>query len=91
MRNLLLAALAVAVAATLPGGGAEAAKKIHKIHHARHAYQSYPPRGAVPIYPDPSGGNAAAAGNNANSMSGSNSPGENAIGRTNGSGPGGFN
>jgi hypothetical protein len=38
---------------------------------------------------DPSGGNGAAAGNNANSMSGSNSAGENANGRSSGGGFGG--
>jgi hypothetical protein len=35
---------------------------------------------------DPTGGNAAAGGNNANSMSGSHSAPENDIGRTNGGG-----
>jgi hypothetical protein len=74
MRNLVLAAIAVGVAAILAGGQAEAAKKIHGAHNA---YQS---RGPV----DPTGGNAAAGGNNANSMSGSNSAGENANGRTGG-------
>ena len=79
MRHLLLAAIAVGVAATLPGGQAEAARKIHRFHATQNAYQS---PNAFPI--DPSGGNAAAAGNNANSMSGSNSAGENANGRTSG-------
>jgi hypothetical protein len=82
MRYLLLTALAVGFAATLPGGHAEAAKKkIHRFHNAQNAY---PSRGAVQINRDPSGGNAAAGGNNANSMSGSNSAGENANGRTSG-------
>jgi hypothetical protein len=76
MRNSLLAAMAVGVAAMLAAGQAEAAKKIHGPHNA---YQS---RG--PVVSDPSGGNAAAGGNNANSMSGSNSAGENANGRTGG-------
>jgi hypothetical protein len=78
MRSLLLAAIAVSVAA---GGQAEAAKKVHKSHRT---YQSV---GVVRINPDPSGGNAAAAGNNASSMSGSNSAGENANGRTSGGRP----
>jgi hypothetical protein len=81
MRHLLLVALAIGFAATLPGGQAEAAKKVHKFHHAQNAYRS--PR-AVPVNPDPTGGNAAAGGNNASSMSGSNSAAENANGRTSG-------
>jgi hypothetical protein len=73
MKYLVLIAIAVGVAA-LP---AEAAKKIHKSHEA------YEARGFVPSNPDPSRGNAAAAGNNANSMSGNHSAGSAAIGRTN--------
>jgi hypothetical protein len=75
MRYLILAAIAVGVAA-MPAGGY--AKKIHKSHAA---YQS---RAAVHSTPDASGGNAAAGGNNANSMSGDNSAGENSNGRTSG-------
>jgi hypothetical protein len=78
MKYLVLAALAVGIAAMPAIGHAASGKKIHKSHTV------YQPRGAVQGYPDPSGGNAAAAGNNANSMSGSNSAGENAIGRTSG-------
>jgi hypothetical protein len=78
MRNSVLAAMAIGIAAMLAGGQAEAAQKIHRSHHA---YQS---RGPVVNNPDPSGGNAAAGGNNANSMSGSNSAGENPEGRTGG-------
>ena len=74
MKYLILVAVAVGVIA-MP---AEAAKKIHK------SYEAYEPRGSVLSYPDPSGGNAAAGGNNANSMSGSNSAGSNANGRTSG-------
>jgi hypothetical protein len=73
MKYLVLVAIAVGVAA-MP---AEAAKKIHKT-------QEYEGRGVFLSYPDPSGGNAAAGGNNANSMSGSNSAGSNANGRTSG-------
>ena len=73
MKYLVLIAIAVGVAA-MP---AEAAKKIHKSHEA------YEARGFVLSNPDPSGGNAAAAGNNANSMSGNHSAGSAAIGRTN--------
>lgn len=79
MRYLLLTAIAVSVA--VAGGQAEAAKKIHKSHRT---YNMYELRGVFPVNPDPSGGNAAAAGNNANSMSGSNSAGANANGRTSG-------
>jgi hypothetical protein len=78
MRNSVLAAMAIGIAAMLAGGQAEAAKKIHRSHNA---YQS---RGPAVSNPDPSGGNAAAGGNNANSMSGSNSAGENPEGRTGG-------
>jgi hypothetical protein len=74
MKYLILIAIAVGLAA-MP---AEAAKKIHKSHEA------YGARAFVVLsYPDPSGGNAAAAGNNANSMSGNHSAGANEIGRTN--------
>ena len=78
MRYLLLAAIPVSVAVTSVGGQAEAAKKIHKSH------RTYEAPGVFLINPDPSGGNAAAGGNNANSMSGSNSAGSNANGRTSG-------
>ena len=78
MRNLVLATMAVGVSAVLAGGQAEAAKKIHR------SYNAYQSRGPIVRNPDPSGGNAAAGGNNANSMSGSNSAGENANGRTSG-------
>jgi hypothetical protein len=75
----LVAALAVGVAAMPAGGHAEAAKKIHRAH------KTYEPRGVIQSNPDLSGSsNAAAGGNNANSMSGSNSAGENANGRTSG-------
>jgi aldehyde:ferredoxin oxidoreductase len=77
MRNSV-AAMAIGIAAMLAGGQAEAAKKIHRSHNA---YQS---RGPVMNNPDPSGGNAAAGGNNANSMNGYNSAGENPEGRTGG-------
>jgi hypothetical protein len=75
MRNLILAAMAVTTAVMASGSPADAGKKIHKSHYA------VQPRGPI----DPTGGNAAAGGNNANSMSGSNSAGENAEGRTGGS------
>jgi hypothetical protein len=73
MKYLVLVAIALGVAA-MP---AEAAKKIHR------SYETYESRGVL-SNPDPSGGNAAAGGNNANSMSGSNSAGANANGRTSG-------
>jgi hypothetical protein len=80
MKYWLLAAVAVGVAAMPAGGHAEAAKKIHRSH------MTYQPRGAIQSNPDlyGSSSNAAAAGNNANSMSGSNSAGSNANGRTSG-------
>jgi hypothetical protein len=77
MRYLVLAVTAVALAATA-GGNAEAAKKVH------HAARMDPVAGPYYGNPDPTGGNAAAGGNNANSMSGSNSAGNNANGRTSG-------
>jgi hypothetical protein len=57
-------------------GHAEAAKRMHKSHpvHVTRGIQSSP---------GPYVGNSAAYGNNANSMSGSNSAVENANGRTN--------
>jgi hypothetical protein len=80
MRYLVLAAVAVGVAVIPAGGHSGTIKKIHRSH------ASYEARGEVLSFPDPSGGNAAAGGNNANSMSGSNSAGSNANGRTSGSG-----
>jgi hypothetical protein len=86
MRYLVLAAVAVGVVA-IASGDAEAAKKKHGSYQTDQSYQPYAPSGAIPSDPGPYyGGNAAAAGNNANSMSGSNSAGNNAIGRTSGSG-----
>jgi hypothetical protein len=85
MRYLVLTAIALGVAAMPAGGHAEAGKKIHKyhIHKSQNMSQS---RAAVGAYPDPAGGNAAAGGNNANSMDGSNSAVNNAEGRTSGGG-----
>jgi hypothetical protein len=77
MRNLILVAIALGVAA-MPAGGYAATKKLHRTDRAYEAH------GAVAS--DPAGGNAAAGGNNANSMSGSNSAANNAEGRTGGSG-----
>ena len=84
MRYLVLAAIAVGVAATA-GGSAEAARKLHRSYQT-YGVPTYGVPGAVYGNPDLSGGNAAAGGNNANSMSGSNSAGNNANGRTSGSG-----
>jgi hypothetical protein len=77
MRIPVYAAVAVSIV-LMPVGYSQAAKKIHKSHRIYSAggIQSPPRYGWY-------GGNAAAEGNNANSMSGSNSPGENANGRTN--------
>ena len=80
MRYLVLTAMVVGVAGMPTGGHAETGKKIHRSHKA------YEARGAVLSYPSAFAGNAAVGGNNANSMSGSNSAGDNAAGRTNGGG-----
>jgi hypothetical protein len=86
MRYMVLAAVAVGAVA-IAGGHAEAAQKKHRAYQTQ---ESYPPYASPSAFQgDPGmyyGGNAAAAGNNANSMSGSNSAGNNAIGRTSGSG-----
>jgi hypothetical protein len=76
MRVLIHAAIAFSVA-LMPIGDADAAKGKHKSHPVHFT------RGAVQSTPGLYVGNAAAAGNNANSMSGSNSAVENANGRTN--------
>jgi hypothetical protein len=77
--------LSVAVAACLAlapvAGHAAKAKK----HH--HSQMHRAARAPGNIF-DPSGGNAAAGGNHANSMSGPNSAPENAEGRTSGGGAG---
>lgn len=78
MKHLLLTAIAVGFAAMPAGGHAENAMKTPRSH------TSYQSPAAVQSNPDLSGGNAAAGGNNANSMSGSNSAGSNANGRTSG-------
>jgi hypothetical protein len=78
MKHLLLAAIAVGVVAMPAASHAGNAKKIHRSH------TSYQSPGVIQGNPDLSGGNAAAGGNNANSMSGSNSAGSNANGRTSG-------
>lgn len=80
--------VALAVLAWPVAAGAEPAKAHHRHVAPRTASQGVPhapsdPR-IVPPTPDMSGGNAAAGGNNANSMSGSNSAGENANGRSSG-------
>jgi hypothetical protein len=75
MKALIHATIAVSVA-LMPIGYAEAAKRIHKsqkVHVSR----------GIAATPQFSAGSGAAGGNNANSMSGSNSAVENANGRTN--------
>ncbi len=86
MKYLIAAAVAAGLTLTSAAGYAETVKKIRKPH-----VQMQPapdPRSSYGVR-DPSWGNAAAGGNNANSMSGSNSAGENANGRTSGGGYGG--
>jgi hypothetical protein len=75
MRTLIHTAIAVSVA-LMPVGYAEATKRMHQSHKLHFSH-------GVPSTPGYHVGNAAADGNNANSMSGSNSAVENAIGRTN--------
>ena len=77
MRYLLLAMTVLSLAA-MSLGPAEAAKKLRRPHGAIEA------PAALQATPDLTGGNAAAGGNNGNSMSGSNSAGSNANGRTSG-------
>jgi hypothetical protein len=84
MRFLTLAAIVAGVVVLPAGGHAATAKRIHRHHQA--AYMGAPAaqdtaRSRLNYF-----GNAAAEGNNANSMSGDNSAGENANGRTSGSG-----
>jgi hypothetical protein len=74
MKILVHAAVAVSLV-SLPVS-ADAARRVHKT-------ERHPVSGPVQAKPGFSAGNAAAGGNNANSMSGSNSAAENAIGRTN--------
>jgi len=76
MRLPIHAAIAFSVA-LMAVGSAEAAKRIHKSHQVHFT------RDDIRSPPGPYVGNAAAGGNNANSMSGSNSAVENANGRTN--------
>ncbi len=64
-------------------GHAGSIKRVHALR-AVSAPQGMPDPRIKKVYPDMSGGNAAAGGNNANSMSGSNSAAENANGRTSG-------
>jgi hypothetical protein len=75
MRTLIHATVAVSLA-LLPVSSSDAAKRTHKTDKA-HVSRAIAPT------PGFSAGNAAAAGNNANSMTGSNSAGENANGRSN--------
>jgi hypothetical protein len=75
MRVPIHIAVAVSIALT-SAGYAQASKRIHKSHRAASAIQSTP--GYEHYW-----GNAAADGNNANSMRGSNSAVENPNGRTN--------
>lgn len=78
--SVVTISVAMAWLALTPTIGRAAPKVAHRAHHA----QPMPPPRAVRGAPDMSGGNAAAAGNNANSMSGSNSAGDNANGRSSG-------
>jgi hypothetical protein len=77
LKTLIHGAVGVSVA-LMPMGYAEAAKRIHKTQTMRYS----PVVRVAPVsYGMPH--NAAAESNDANGMSGPNSAGENAIGRTN--------
>jgi hypothetical protein len=80
MRYLVCAAVAAGLALAPTAGDAASMKKTHRAPHVR----PVPGPPVVQGVPDMSGGNAAAAGNNANSMSGSNSAPDNGNGRTSG-------
>jgi hypothetical protein len=90
-----LSAIVAACVVLAPIASQAAAKKTHRSHTS----QMQPSGEAnvqrtegassglhMPTAADPTGGNAAAGGNNAGSMFGSNSPADNAIGRTSGGG-----
>jgi len=82
--RVALAGLVVASLALMPIGYAEAAKQHHQKY--RQGHRAYPVATPYDASAQPrlnAFGNAAAEGNNANSMSGSNSATENAIGRSN--------
>ncbi len=81
------AAVAAGIVLAPVTGHAGSMKRVHASRVAP-APQGMPDPRIEKVYPDVSGGNAAAGGNNANSMTGSNSAAENANGRT--SGGGGF-
>jgi hypothetical protein len=88
MKYWLSAAIAAGLVLAPVASQAAKSKKVHRTQMHRSAMAQAPqaPRGNVL---DPSSGNAAAGGNNANSMFGSNSAGDNVNGRTSGSGFGG--
>jgi hypothetical protein len=84
-----LSAIVAACLVLAPVAGQAAVKKIHRPHKSSQMQTEGASSGLhMPTAADPTGGNAAAGGNNAGSMFGSNSPADNAIGRT--SGGGGF-
>ena len=88
MKYWLSAAVAAGLVLAPVTGHAAKTKKVHRAHMQR-SVMAPNPHAVKGDASDPSGGNAAAAGNTASSMSGSNSPGDNANGRTSGSGYGG--
>jgi hypothetical protein len=85
MKYWLSAAIAACLVLAPIAGQAATTKK----HHRTHMHRSMRAPGTPGMF-DPSGGNAAAGGNNANSMSGPNSAPENAEGRTSGGGGSGM-
>jgi hypothetical protein len=74
--------LSAAIAAGLVLAPVASEAATTKKHHRAHMHRAAPAPGMF----DPARGNAAAGGNNANSMSGPNSAPENAEGRTSGGG-----
>lgn len=84
MKYLVLTALVAGVAASVAMAPATGHAREMKKPHATPASHEIPDPRIERVRPDASGGNAAAGGNNANSMTGSNSAAENANGRTSG-------
>ena len=83
MKYWLSAAIAAGLVLAPVASQAAKTSKVHRAQMHRTAMAPAPqaPRGSVL---DPTSGNAALGGNNANSMFGSNSAGENVNGRTSG-------
>jgi hypothetical protein len=84
MKHWLSVTVAAGLVLAPMAGQAATTKKMHRSHMQRMQGANASVR--TPAAIDPTGGNAAAGGNNAASMFGSNSAADNANGRTSGSG-----